>query len=77
MMSDNNMKCGCEIGRDCTKTTMCQAQSAVEDYVERLDIAIVALERLADPAAMCNPMDQSNEWITRMRFAKNILADVR
>ena len=35
----NYLRCGCEDGRDCTKTTMCHVQTAVEDYeseIERL-----------------------------------------
>lgn len=39
MMSDNRFECGCERGGDCTKTTMCALQSALEDRdaeIERL-----------------------------------------
>ena len=28
---DNRYECGCERGGDCTKTTMCAVQSALED----------------------------------------------
>ena len=36
------MKCGCERGVNCTRTTMCALQSAVEDATEPL------LERIAE-----------------------------
>jgi uncharacterized coiled-coil protein SlyX len=35
-MKDNRFECGCERGGDCTKTTMCQVQSAIEDSEERI-----------------------------------------
>ena len=31
-----NNQCGCERGGDCTKTTMCQLQSAMEDQAEEI-----------------------------------------
>ncbi len=33
----NTFVCGCEMGEDCTKTTMCHVQSAIEDRDEQLD----------------------------------------
>ena len=30
------MRCGCEVGGDCTKTTVCAVESAVEDVTEEL-----------------------------------------
>lgn len=59
-MSDNRFECGCERGGDCTKTTMCALQSALEDrdaeieelreceldLLKRLDKAEDEIERL-------------------------------
>lgn len=41
---DNRFECGCERGGDCTKTTMCQLQDALEDKdaeIERLECSLV------------------------------------
>jgi hypothetical protein len=40
----NNFECGCERGGDCTKTSMCALQNAVEDAVEELKAEIEILE---------------------------------
>ena len=44
-------RCGCEVGDDCTKTTMCHVQLALEDQaeeVERLQSIIDELEPYTD-----------------------------
>lgn len=84
MITDNRIECGCERGGDCTRTTVCQLKSAIEDYVERLNIAVVAIERLADPERMLDSIEHdvicigpSREELVRMSFAKNILDEIR
>ena len=40
--------CGCEVGENCTKTTMCAVQSAVEDKdarIEELEAQLADLEQ--------------------------------
>jgi hypothetical protein len=34
---DNRFQCGCELGDDCTKTTMCHVQTAIEDEQEEIE----------------------------------------
>ena len=36
-MGRHPLQCDCEIGGDCTKTTMCAIQSAVEDRDEEIE----------------------------------------
>ena len=34
---DNRFQCGCEVGRDCTKATMCMVQCAIESEKEKIE----------------------------------------
>jgi hypothetical protein len=43
-MSALTCVCGCEQGGDCTKTTMCSLQNAVQDAVDERDNRIEELE---------------------------------
>ena len=40
----NNYKCGCERGDNCTKTTMCAIQLALEDQGEEIERLTAELE---------------------------------
>ena len=39
-MQYNRYECGCERGGDCTKTTMCAVQSALEDLQEQHNVQL-------------------------------------
>lgn len=43
-MSWDMYRCGCEQGGDCTKTTHCAIQSAVEDREEQIELLRKALD---------------------------------
>ena len=45
-MRDNRYECGCEFGCDCTKTTICAIQSAVEEKQEEIDALQEEIEEL-------------------------------
>jgi len=64
------MKCGCERGVNCTRTTMCALQSAVEDATEPLLERIAELEK--DVMARTNFVGwtDAEKMIARNVFAK-------
>ena len=41
-----NRRCGCENGGDCTKTTVCAIESAVEDATESLQAEVERLREV-------------------------------
>lgn len=69
-MSDNRFECGCERGGDCTKTTMCALQSALEDKDVEIERLRAALERIREAADLLQAKYQKIEmtgyirWIT-------------
>jgi hypothetical protein len=57
-MMNNRLECGCERGRDCTKTTMCRVQRELEDSASELDQYRSALESIAKNSC-CEPCQEA------------------
>ena len=41
-----NIACGCELGGDCTKTSMCALENAVEDALEGVEDLLLRARQL-------------------------------
>jgi len=64
-MSD---RCGCEIGTDCTKTTVCQLNNAVEEVQEELQTQIDSLQQKVH---LCTAYDKLEAFVQKCADVKN------
>lgn len=56
----NHLRCGCEDGYSCTKTTLCHVQTAVEDYESEIWNLTEQLGNLRDE------LDRADEYIAHL-----------
>ena len=61
------MRCGCEVGGDCTKTTVCAIESAVEDAIEQLTPVVEAACAFVDLQQAAHHGPIKNETKIRVR----------
>ena len=60
-------RCGCEGGGDCTKTTVCAVESAVEDAIEQLTPVVEAACAFVDLQQAAHHGPIKNETKIRVR----------
>jgi len=67
----SHIRCGCEDGYDCTKTTVCAIQSAIEDKEAEID----ALRPVAEAAVeWCQAVQFAHHNPTKKGYLKAVLA---
>jgi hypothetical protein len=75
-MNRMTVECGCERGGDCTRTTMCALDSALQDQADMYEAKLDAFSDLADEMqeSECGPFknkDRNRGWMDARSFYAN------
>jgi hypothetical protein len=62
----NRFKCACEYGDNCTKTTMCAIDSAVEDQKSDFLIGLQRIQDVLDDPCWGNLSERIQEELTKL-----------